>query len=297
METKWICRWQLIPGGVEQTKAFPTREAARKAMAKVLTDAIDLGEYINALRKEEGEDCNSSADFLEKFLSDLTIPEEECDVPPHWDIPDHCLLEISPGEGFRWKYMRKECPMLVVSNPCYGDDGNPFIVDFGYENPHTLGNGRINAVWIQIDEQMNYGTGANPFLVWYALREEPQTQDQLSHTIFRIWHMNIERKAIGRHLQLLQDLGYPVQYGPEGYYRDGEVGEPRTDIPYSPSAYPFLILNVLDNTPKTKAAIIQAVQKKYGTKIDRRAVGRNLELLKALGFDLLQHDDGYYLGI
>jgi hypothetical protein len=49
-----------------------------------------------------------------------------------------------------------------------------------------------------------------------------------------------------------------------------------------------LILRVLDGTPRTQTAIIRAVQDRYGVKIDRKAVGRHLELLKSLGFDLLQ---------
>lgn len=295
MKTEWICRWQLIPGGVEQAKTFSTQEAARKAMAKVLTDAVDLKEYIDALRNEEGEDCGSSADFLEKFLSDLTIPDEEDDVPPHWKIPDHCLLEISPDEGFRWDYMRKECPLLVVSHVYYGSDGYPFVVDFSYENPETTGHGRINAVYIRIDEHVNYGTSAYLLMVWWALRKAPQTQNQIIRTILETWDTVIDRKAVGRHLQLLQDLGFPVQKCAEGYYRDGENPEPQTDIKYTPSTYPLLILQVLDDTPKTKAAIIRSVQEKYGTKISRNAVGRHLELLEALGVHVNKCEDSYYL--
>jgi hypothetical protein len=65
---------------------------------------------------------------------------------------------------------------------------------------------------------------------------------------------------------------------------------------YGPSAYPLMICKVLNGTPKTQTVIIQAVQEKYGTKIDRKAVSRHLELLGALGFRVQKRKDGYYLG-
>ena len=49
-------------------------------------------------------------------------------------------------------------------------------------------------------------------------------------------------------------------------------------------------------TPKTQTVTIQAVQKKYGTKIDRKAVSRHLKLLSDLGFHVRKGKDGYYFG-
>lgn len=293
MKTEWICRWQYIPGRKEHCETYDTLDGARRAMAKVLTDAVDLSGYIRMLREEEGEDCNSSADFLEKFLKDLIIPQSEEEIPPHLDIPDHCVLVIDPCEGFRWEYARRECPSLTVSHVYYGSDGHPFIVDFMYESPVEIKPDRVNAVWIQMEERINYGTSAYPLMVWYALREEPKTQKQITKSVQKQFGSAIDRKAVGRHLQLLENLGYPVQAGPAGYFRGGEKRQPRTDIRYTASAYPLLVLQVLDETPKTKAAIIRAVQEKFGPKINRKAVGRHLELLKAFGHEIQKTDDGY----
>ena len=296
MKTEWICKWQLMPGGQKHTATYPSQSEARKAMAKVLTDTVDLQGYIQTLRNEEGDDCGSSADFLEKFLSDLTIPESEAEIPPHLDIPDHCLLEIHSSEGFRWGYMRGECPSLIVSHVYYGDDGYPFMIDFAYENPAEIKSDRVNSIRIQIDEHINYGTSAYPLMVCSVLREEPQTQDQIVKSIRKRFTTAIDRKAVGRHLRLLGDLGFPVQKCAEGYCCGGENREPKIDIKYTPSAYPLLILQVLGDTPKTKTAIIQAVQEQYGAKIDRKAVGRHLELLNAFKYNIQKNNDGYYIG-
>lgn len=288
MKTEWICKWQLIPGGRKQTAVYSSQSEAREAMAKVLNDAVDLHDHIRALRQEEGEDCGSSAGFLETFLSDLAIPETEAEIPDHFDIPEHCLLEFYANDGFRWSYMRGECPFLSAGHVYEGENNEPYVISFNYENPGTISRNRVNAVEIRIYERIRYGTSAYPMMVWRALGENPQTQAQIARTIEQTWNTMIDRKAIGRHLQLLQDLGYPVQHGLEGYCCKGEAGAPKSGIQFSPSAYPLLILRVLDGTPRTQTAIIRAVQDRYGVKIDRKAVGRHLELLKSLGFDLLQ---------
>jgi len=297
MKTEWICSWWYVPGCEKHTESFPTLEAARQAMAKVLTDAVDLSGYLQTLRKDGGEDCGSSADFLEKFLSDLTMPETESELPDHCDIPDHCLFEFDSRDGFRWGYMRGECPYLSVGHVYEGNENEPYVIAFNYENPKSISCDRVNAVEIRITKHIRYGTSAYPLLVWWAVQEEPQTQEQIIRTIHETWNTVIDRKAVGRHLQLMQDLGFPVQHGPEGYYYDGNSGAPKPDVKFTPSAYPLLILQVLNGTPKTQTAIIKEIQEKYGAKIDRKAVVRHLELLKALGVNLLQKGkDGYYIG-
>lgn len=295
MKTEWICRWQYIPGHKKHFEVYPTLDDARRAMAKVLTDGVDLSDYIQTLREEEGEDCGSSADFLEKFLSDFRIPETEAEIPPHFDIPDHCLLEIYPDYGLRWEYARREAPSLRVSHPYYGDDGYPFVIDFAYENPVEIKLGRVNCVRIQMDERIVYPEHAYPFLVLRVLEEEPQNQMQIRKKIWEKFSTEIDRKTIGRHLTLLQNLGYPVQHNVDGYFRKNNYSDPQVGIKYGSSAYPLMILEVLNSSPKTQAAINRAVQEKYGAKMDRKTIIRNLDLLKELGFPVVKCDEGYYL--
>ena len=294
MKTEWICKWQLMPGGQKHTATYSSQSEAQKAMAKVLTDTVDLQKYIHALRNDEGEDCGSSAAFLEGFLSDLTMPESE--FPDCCDVPDHCMFAFDSCDGFRWGYMRGECPYLSAGYVYEGDENEPYVISFNYENPISISRDRVNAVEIRIRKHINYGTSAYPVMILLALDQCAQTQEQIIHKISETWDTSIDRKAVGRHLQLLQNLGFPVQHGPDGYYYDGEKQAPKTGIKYSPSAYPLLILQVLGDTPKTKTAIIQAVQEQYGAKIDRKAVGRHLELLNAFKYNIQKNNDGYYIG-
>lgn len=296
MKKEWICSWQFIPSRKKHTKIFPSLDTACQAMAKVLADTVDLSGYIQALRKEDGEDCGSSADFLEKFLSDLTMPDNSSDLPDCCDVPEHCVFEFDSCDGFRWGYYRDECPYLSAGHVYEGKDIEPYVISFNFENPESFSRDRVNGIEIRITEYMNYGSSAHPLMVYRALGKIPATQEEIARRIDNAWDTHMERKAIGRHLQLLSDLGFPVQHGPKGYYFDGEATETRQNIKYSPSAYPFLILYTLEGFPKTQAAIIRQIQEEFGKKIDRKAVVRNLELLHALGFEVEKCDNGYYLG-
>jgi biotin operon repressor len=292
MKTEWICTWQLIPGGKEHREAYPTMRAAHTAMAKVLTSAVPLNGYVQLFRNEEGEDCIPSADFLKKFFSDLMLPEQYGSIPPHWDIPDYCNLALMCDE-IRWEYMRGECPTLVARMDNV-DPKYPLIIDFSFDNPQRISADRVNAVYIRIESRIDYGTSAYPLMVWDALRKQPKTQEQIVRTISEVWDTEIERKSVGRHLELLKNLGYPVQHGPNGYYWGGDFCEPMAYAKVSSSAYPLMILRILDGTPKTQTAIIQMVQQKYGVKMDRKAVSRHLNLLNALGFQIQKNKEGYY---
>ena len=294
MKTEWICKWQLMPGGQKHTATYPSQSEAQKAMAKVLTDTVDLQKYIHALRNDEGEDCGSSAAFLEGFLSDLTMPELE--FPDCCDVPDHCIFAFDSCDGFRWGYMRGECPYLSAGYVYEGKEIEPYVISFNFESPRSISRDRVTAVEIRIYEHVDYGTSAYPLMVLQALREYPQTQDRIARPIFETWNTGIDRKGSGRLLQLLQELGYPVQHKSEGYCCKGEPGTPKSGTKFTPSAYPLLVLKVLDATPKTQTAMIKQIQETFGTKIDRKAVVRHLELLEALfGFRIRKCKDGYFL--
>ena len=294
MKTEWICLVTLTPGRKKYAAAFPSQAEAHAAMAKVFADTIDLSKYIQALRKEDGEDCGSSADFLGKFLSTLTMPD---DLPDCYDIPDHCLFEFDSCDGFRWGYMRGECPYLSAGHVYEGKEIEPFVVAFNYDNPKTVSPNRVNAIEIRITKHIHYGSSAYPLMVWHAIGNRPQTQGQIVQNIYETWGTVINRKAVGRHLQLLQDMGYPVRHCPDGYCYSTEPQEPKADIKLSSSAYALLVLKTLDHRPpKTIRQIIQAIQEKFGIKIDRKAVGRHLELLGAMGIHIEKCEDGYYIG-
>ena len=288
MKEVWRCQWETIPGDGEHIEVFPTLAAAKQAMRQKIVESIDLKEYIADLDSR-------AAKFLGNYLSDPHFPRDEADVPEEYEEPERGELTLD-SRFIIWDYPYDAYPKLDTTLVLEDRNDGEYRFDFAYEFPKEATGSGVTGLSIRIDSHMDYGTSAYPFMVLFALRKEPATQKQIARRIREIWETVIDRKAIGRHLQLLQDLGFTVQRGPDGYYRGGELRSPKTDIKYSPSAYPLLILQVLDETPRTKAALIQAVREKYGTKIDRKAVGRHLELLEALGIQVKKCKDGYYFG-
>ncbi len=287
MKKGWLCRWVIIPGNGIQTQRFPTLAGAKQAMRQKVAETLDLKKYIAYSEPPV-------AAVLGKYLSDPQFPRSKDDIPEEYDDPD--CDELILGTGFiRWDYMYGAAPRMNTNLVLDENDDEEYTFDFWYERPEKAPANGVKSVSISIVSYTDYGTGAYPLMVWKTLQEKPKTQNQIANAILEKWGMAIDRKTVGRHLQLLEDLGFPVQVCAQGYYCGGKSREPRTDVKYAPSAYPWLILHVLDETPKTKAAIMQEVRERFGAKIDRKAVVRNLELLKAFGYNIQMHNDGYYI--
>jgi len=142
---------------------------------------------------------------------------------------------------------------------------------------------------------MDFGTSAYPVMVLLMLQDVPQTQERLAKRILHELGTRIERKAIGRHLELLKKLGYPVQQNEHGYYLAGDHHDPEPDAKFTPTAYPLLVLHVLSEEPQTQATLLDAIQAHFGVKMGRKALAGHLELLEALAFPVEKGKGGYYL--
>lgn len=286
MKKGWMCR-VVTPDNGQETQKFATLAEAKLAMRQKITDSIDVNKYLSCLEPEV-------AAVLGKYLSDPHFPQKEADLPEDYDDPD-CSQLILDSTFIRWDYMYGAAPRMNTNLVLDDNDDEEYTFDFWYARPEKAPEPGVKSLSISIVSYIEYGTSAYPLMVWKVLQEKPQTQKQLAKAILHKWGVPIERKAVGRHLQLLETLGYPVEVCETGYYCGEKSHPPKTDIRYTPSAYPLLILKVLSHTPQTKAAIIRAVQERFGAKIDRKAVGRHLELLDAFGYHIHACDEGYSL--
>ena len=286
MKRVWVCQWEAAPELKLHTEKFFSFSEAVKAMRQIITEKINLDEYISDLEPNE-------ANYLRNYLKDPGFPYSDKDVPEDFELPEYGDLSLY-GSMIRWDYPYDAHPFLstnLVMNP---DGDEQCFFDFWYNYPEEATGHGATGLNIRIIPCMDFGNSAHPLMVWNALQESAQTQGELIRRIRVTMGTAIDRKAVGRHLQLLQDLGFPVRKCDNGYCRAGEFREPRTDVQYGTSAYPLMILNVLDQTPKTQVEIIRAVQEKYGVKIDRKAVKRHLDLLEAMPFRLMKCKEGFY---
>ena len=66
---------------------------------------------------------------------------------------------------------------------------------------------------------------------------------------------------------------------------------------YGSSAYPFLILEELERASEalSQEKIIKRIEYNHGITIERKAIGRNITLLKGFGYNICHNRDGYYI--
>lgn len=281
METKWYCMCQLLPNRKKHIKYFPTEKAAMKMVGPLLRKYTDIDQYLVSLRHYS----QAAADSLEAFLIYPELPEYETDLPTFDQIPGSLVIRM---DELRWQDERAECPNLLVRRQT--EDGE-FSVDFCYYALHAPK--KVSAVSITIGKQSFYSPNDYPLLVKDCLQEEPASQEQLVLRILHQYGVKMDRKSAGRHLQLLKNLGYPVQHCPEGYYREGTQQAPDLTVSYSASAYPLMVLLALDSTPKSQSQIAQLLRDTYGVTIERKAVGRHLANLQAMGYPIVKTNTGY----
>lgn len=285
MKDVFRCQWECIPGDGQHEQNYPTLAAAKLAMRQIIAQKIDLRAYIADLDAPAGA-------FLQRYFSDPHFPAAASDVPGEYEEPEDGELFLDPG-FIVWKHPYNAYPKLETTLVLEEPSDASFRFDFYYEYPMDATGSGVTELFIKINARKEYGTSAYPLMVLHALREYPQTQTQLSQMIFECWDTRIDRKAIGRHLQLLKNLGFSLGHCKEGYYLSGSTAAPNTQISYTPNAYPLLILQALDGTPKTQAAIIGQVEATYGVKIDRKAVSRHIGLLREFGTEIQKCPNGY----
>lgn len=290
MKTEWVCTWSLIPAREQYVEKYASEEEAKTAMARRLGAYFDLKPYLDRMRRGKDPDRHAVADYLERFLSCLMF--SRCDEE-HMPCLEGAVECYKTEDQLYWAYDHKDFPVLSARESCFEEEEGLFV-GFYFQKSTGAKSGTVRGIDIHVVERKDYGTSAYPLLVLFALGAEPATQGELTRRILEQWDTVVDRKAVGRHLQLLQDLGFGVQHGPAGYYRDRDVA-PRNDIRYTPSAYPLLVWQVLTDTPQIQAEILRAVRDRYGARIDRKAIRRHLELLEALGVPIQKCKDGYYI--
>lgn len=64
---------------------------------------------------------------------------------------------------------------------------------------------------------------------------------------------------------------------------------------FGTSAYPVMVLLMLQDVPQTQERLAKRILHELGTRIERKAIGKHLKLLKTLGYPVKHNADGYYM--
>lgn len=290
MKKEYQCTWWTIPDCKVHIATYPTLETAQVAMATIVRDVMKPQKYIDKLRREKDPDALDTASFMEKFFTDLRMPASG-------EAPVFCGQYLGECHSDDTEFLLEYCwgeYLVINARHQWGYDELPeaYITSVTYENPNKTT--RYYGVQTEIVPTFS-GTSVYPLLIWEMLGITPQTRDAIIKSVRKKYNVEMEKKAVGRHLKMLQNMGFPVQHNVDGYCCGGKFRDPVPGVKLGASAYPMMISQVLDETPKTQTAIKQAVFEKYGKKMDRKAVSRNLTLLEELEYNIQKCKDGYYI--
>ena len=126
---------------------------------------------------------------------------------------------------------------------------------------------------------------AYPVLVLRALELGLRNYDEIRECILGKYKKHISTKTIYRHIKLIKSLGFKiVDESPFVIWPSDKKPIAADDQKFGHAAYPLMILVVLQSECIFYEQIIERINFIYNTKIERKAIGRNLDILGAIGY-------------
>ena len=139
-------------------------------------------------------------------------------------------------------------------------------------------------------EKYELTQNAYPVLVLRALENGLRNYDEIQNYISKKYKKHISTKTIYRHIKLIKSLGFKISNSPRYVTWPGDQKEiVMSGKKIGHAAYPLMILVVLQSECKFYERIIEQIDFIYKTKIERKAIGRNLKLLGKIGYRIFDH--------
>ena len=250
MKTIWQLTYETIPGNGEQTKKYKSFAAAKKDIREIISQ-IYLSPYIKAIRTEGIHKAyrTAMADFLDNYISRTDFLNIDESIPS--DDPDDYEFERKPTS-------ENDAGMSVDDDDWNDED----------EETDEFDDFDISITRDSLFVKCHYES--YPELNTDMLVMDDETKEYY-------FHFNVDRAPKSK-LREVQMTLVPLQY-------------------WGTSSYPLLILRTLENSqePLDQQRIISHIEATYDTTIERKAIGRNITLLKDLGNDIQHNGDGYFI--
>lgn len=241
MKKTWLCEWEIAPGNERHKKKFSCYSEANAFIRSLLVRRIDVSTCVKKLL-EEGDYLYSKAiaEFMTHYFSDEHFPYSESDIPS--DNPkDYSDFDSYPEDDDFFsgdEDYRNDCFEITEDCLWYIHDGYTIISNFmlgeaditkeyekgdlrfSYENVNRYPNGNgANDMILDLTSETDWGTNANPIMILRVLQnsKEPMLQQDIIRKIEDAYGVTLERKAIGRNIDMLIALGYNIQKSRAGY--------------------------------------------------------------------------------
>lgn len=254
MKTIWQLTYEVIYEGIprngEKTKKYRSFAEAKKDIREIISQ-IYLSPYIKAIRTDGVHKVyrTAMAGFLESYISRADFLNVNEPLPS--DDPDD------------YEFMRK--PTIENDAGVSVDDDDWYDED---EETDEFDDFDISITRDSLFVKCHYES--YPELNTDMLVMEDETKEYY-------FHFNVDRAPKSKLREVRMTLA-PLQY-------------------WGTASYPMLILRTLENSqePLDQQRIISRIENAYDTKIERKAIGRNITLLKDLGYDIQHNGDGYFI--
>ncbi len=257
MRSIWQLTYEIKPGndGV-QTKKYKSFAEAKKDIREIISK-IHLMPYIKAIRTEGIHTAYRAAmaDFLDNYISrtdflniDEPIPSDD---PADYEFERKPAIENDAGvnvddddwydedeeidelDDFDISISRDslfvECfyeghPNLNTDMVVMDDETKEYSFQFYVKSAPK---NKFKELFMTLTPLQYWGTSSYPMLILRTLEnsQKPLDQQQIIAHIEAIYDTTIERKAVGRNIALLKDLGYNIQHNGAGYYIPKKTSE------------------------------------------------------------------------
>ena len=254
MKTIWQLTYETKPGNDgEQTKKYKSFAEAKKDIREIISQ-IYLSPYIKAIRTEGIHKAyrTAMADFLDNYISRTDFLNIDESIPS--DDPGDYEFERKPT-------IKNDAGVSVDDDDWYDEDEETDEFD-------EFDDFDISITRDSLFVKCHYE--GYPELNTDMLVMDDETKEYY-------FHFNVDRAPKSK-LREVQMTLTPLQY-------------------WGTSSYPLLILRTLENSqePLDQQQIISRIENAYDTKIERKAIGRNITLLKDLGYDIQHNGEGYFI--
>lgn len=272
MKTIWQLTYETIPGNGEQTNTYKSFAEAKKDIREIISQ-IYLSPYIKAIRTEGIHKAyrTAMADFLDNYISRTDFLDIDESIPSY--DPDDYEFERKPT-------IENDAGVSVDDDDCYDEDEetdefddfdisitrDSLFVKCRYEGHPELNTdmlvmddktkeyyfrfnvdgapkSKLREVRMTLTPLQYWGTSSYPMLILRTLEnsQKPLDQQRIISHIEAAYDTTIERKAIGRNITLLKDLGYDIQHNSEGYFI------PKKAIPFEQEDFQAIVESIKTN--------------------------------------------------